>query len=287
MKSRNENAITLVALVVTIIILLILATISINLVLGENGIISRSKEAEKISKLKNSEEIIKLSVLESNDKNGQLNIENVNNSLEKINGLEKVRSDDFPLLVCLNNNYFKIDKMGNVDHVNMNNDSIFDKIKVGDYIAYDTSELPDTQIESESARHIGTDPNNPNGNQMVSDELMADGYRAVETKDLNIAIDGGDFDNEDATCRIPRNLRAIGKNYFVASRLGWFENGSGYETRLFDAYGNKSHVIIAASGGYYQYDRRYGTRPIIRLKTDIKIIDGDGKTLDSAYVIIR
>lgn len=42
---KGENGITLVALVVTIIVLLILAAVSLNLVIGENGIINRSKTA--------------------------------------------------------------------------------------------------------------------------------------------------------------------------------------------------------------------------------------------------
>ena len=42
----TENGITLVALVVTIVVLLILAGVSINLVLGNNGIIAKAKEAE-------------------------------------------------------------------------------------------------------------------------------------------------------------------------------------------------------------------------------------------------
>ena len=41
----NERGITLVALVVTIVVLLILAGISISLVLGENGLINNAKEA--------------------------------------------------------------------------------------------------------------------------------------------------------------------------------------------------------------------------------------------------
>ena len=43
-KLKNEKAITLIALVVTIIVLIILASISINLVLGENGIITKAKD---------------------------------------------------------------------------------------------------------------------------------------------------------------------------------------------------------------------------------------------------
>ena len=40
-RKFNEKGITLIALVVTIVVLLILAGISINLVLGENGIIKK------------------------------------------------------------------------------------------------------------------------------------------------------------------------------------------------------------------------------------------------------
>ena len=43
---KNKKGITLVALVVTIVVLLILAGVSINLVLGNNGIITKAKDAE-------------------------------------------------------------------------------------------------------------------------------------------------------------------------------------------------------------------------------------------------
>ena len=44
---KKSNGITLVALVVTIVVLLILAGVSINLVLGENGLITQAKEAKR------------------------------------------------------------------------------------------------------------------------------------------------------------------------------------------------------------------------------------------------
>ena len=45
-QKKNENAITLIALVVTIVVLLILAGISISMVLGNNGLITKAKEAK-------------------------------------------------------------------------------------------------------------------------------------------------------------------------------------------------------------------------------------------------
>lgn len=44
---KNTKGITLIALVITIIVLLILAGITMSLVMGENGIIARAQEAGK------------------------------------------------------------------------------------------------------------------------------------------------------------------------------------------------------------------------------------------------
>lgn len=43
---RKQNGITLIALVVTIIVLLILAAVTITLVLSENGIIKKAEQAQ-------------------------------------------------------------------------------------------------------------------------------------------------------------------------------------------------------------------------------------------------
>lgn len=60
MKTKEMKGITLVALVVTIVVLLILAGVSINTVLGEDGIIKKAKEARsnKTSKCRRRDEQI-------------------------------------------------------------------------------------------------------------------------------------------------------------------------------------------------------------------------------------
>ncbi len=47
MKFKNKNGITLIALVVTIIVLLILAGVSISMLTGQNGILNRAAEAKE------------------------------------------------------------------------------------------------------------------------------------------------------------------------------------------------------------------------------------------------
>ena len=59
MKTK-ENGITLIALVITIIILIILAGVSINLILGENGLIEKAKETAIITTFTNYKEELEL-----------------------------------------------------------------------------------------------------------------------------------------------------------------------------------------------------------------------------------
>lgn len=57
---KNDNAITLVALVVTIVVLLILAGVSINLVIGNNGIITKAQDAKLYSRAGSAEDEVNL-----------------------------------------------------------------------------------------------------------------------------------------------------------------------------------------------------------------------------------
>ena len=61
-KLKKENAITLIALVITIVILLILAAVSINAVIGDNGIITKSREAKLKMQVETEKEKINLAI---------------------------------------------------------------------------------------------------------------------------------------------------------------------------------------------------------------------------------
>ena len=63
-QKLKEKGITLIALVVTIIILLILVGVTISQLSGENGLISKAKEATKKYKNASEEELIQLGQLE-------------------------------------------------------------------------------------------------------------------------------------------------------------------------------------------------------------------------------
>ena len=61
-KQNKQTGITLVALVVTIVILLILAGVSLNLVLGENGIVRRANEARSRTRIASDQEAVQMAV---------------------------------------------------------------------------------------------------------------------------------------------------------------------------------------------------------------------------------
>lgn len=69
---KRNHGITLVALVITIIILIILAGVSINIVLGEDGIIAKAKQARKIQDIARILEKLELEKAEVAIKNGNI-----------------------------------------------------------------------------------------------------------------------------------------------------------------------------------------------------------------------
>ena len=64
-KIKQEKGITLIALVVTIIVLLILAGISINALTGQNGLLNRAVESKEAIGIAQTEEAIKVAVMDA------------------------------------------------------------------------------------------------------------------------------------------------------------------------------------------------------------------------------
>ena len=84
-KIKNEKGITLVALVVTIVVLIILAGISINLVLGDNGIITIAQKAKENIELAKIEEETQLNELYT-----QLEIDDTSSSGTTYDAIAKI-----------------------------------------------------------------------------------------------------------------------------------------------------------------------------------------------------
>ena len=72
---KNVHGITLIALVITIIVLLILAGVSIAMLTGQNGILTQAQNAKDKTEYKNAEEKVRLAVMGAMSDDGTLTVE--------------------------------------------------------------------------------------------------------------------------------------------------------------------------------------------------------------------
>ena len=94
LKQVNKG-ITLIALVITIIVLLILVGVSIATLTGDNGILAKAQNAKDLTNEKTAEEEVQIEVLGSLDNSGNINIEDLNSNL--ISHLTGVNYKEQPL----------------------------------------------------------------------------------------------------------------------------------------------------------------------------------------------
>ena len=88
-KCLEKNGITLIALMISIIILIILAGVSLNLAMGENGIIGRAISAREQHEASSEKELIELAVSAAMvDGQGTITTENLNKELKEQFGNE-------------------------------------------------------------------------------------------------------------------------------------------------------------------------------------------------------
>jgi len=114
MKEKSIKGITLVALVITIVILLILAGISIQAITN-TGLFENAKRAAEESKYANAEEKVKMAVMASYDENASLNKDLLKDSLNKIDGINpKVTEVTWDLKVNVDGYEFTITEVGTV-----------------------------------------------------------------------------------------------------------------------------------------------------------------------------
>ena len=90
---KKQKGITLIALVITIIVLIILAGVSISLVLGENGIVSKAKKAKENTELAKVEEETRLNELAKQLEEGTSG--GTTNPPEAIKTVEEVKGGDY------------------------------------------------------------------------------------------------------------------------------------------------------------------------------------------------
>ena len=119
-KTKKQAGITLIALIVTIVILLILAEITIGILTGENGLIKQSQNAKTQTEISEEKEVLNTATVKAmaKDRYGNLIQENLQEALDKITGEGKTEVADTGenLEVCFleSKRYYEVDQDGNV-----------------------------------------------------------------------------------------------------------------------------------------------------------------------------
>ena len=107
-----QKGITLIALVITIIVLLILAGVSIAMLTGQNGILTQAQNSKTVTENKSAEEKVKLAVMGARADDGTLTVGKLRTELANYGGT--VEGDTFPVTATVDGKSFTVDANGNV-----------------------------------------------------------------------------------------------------------------------------------------------------------------------------
>ncbi len=110
--AKNTKGITLIALVITIIVLLILAGVSIAMLTGQNGILNQAQEAKSQTEFKSAEEKVKLAIMGARADDGQMTVDELKREVGYQGG--SVTGDAFPVQVQMDGHTFTVDANGTV-----------------------------------------------------------------------------------------------------------------------------------------------------------------------------
>ena len=117
-KKKNARGITLIALVITIIVLLILAGVTINALSGENGILKRATQAKSKTGRSNALEQINLAIITARTEGlGQVDKKVLRDEITKAGMTVKTDGDDLPWEVVSNKYIFRINEDYTVEEI--------------------------------------------------------------------------------------------------------------------------------------------------------------------------
>ena len=142
---RQNKAITLIALVISIIVILILAGVTIASLTGDNGLLARAVSAKEETEKAEGKEEINIAVLGSIKGDGKIDLSMLTDNLSRITGLTDKNGNQInstnpvtalPITVKRNNKYtYKITGDGEVE--NKKQVVMPEGIKVGDAVTYE------------------------------------------------------------------------------------------------------------------------------------------------------
>ena len=184
-KGKKEKGITLIALVITIIVLLILAGVTIVMLTGDNGILTKARTAQTTNDEETAKEQIKIAVMGSYGKDGELNYDDLKQNLGQIGITGLPDTASYPLKVTLDGVKATIKENGEVE---------FGKtIEVGDYVDYDPTLEANTRDLTYTSTTDKTGADSDQGFNVSTYKNAGYGWRVLGVKNGKIRLISEEF----------------------------------------------------------------------------------------------
>ena len=248
-KKKNARGITLIALVITIIVLLILAGVTINALSGENGIITKSKEAKIKTEKSKTIEKINLAMLTAMTKgDGDIDNATLREELEKEGLTVKTEGNNLPWDVSDGKYIYRINEDYTVEEVEGINLSK-KEIKL---ISGENETITATLTEGTTGK-ITWESSAPDIVKVENGKITAVGESGTAT--ITAKVEGTEY---QATCKVTVKSNKING----AIEVGEYEKYYGKKVTNYTA-GGKTYRIF-----YIDTEGKFGDKNTVYLKAD-------------------
>ena len=200
---KESRGITLIALVITIVVLLILAAVSIATLTGDNGILTKAQTAQKLTKQETAKEKIQVEVLGSLDNSGNIDLNELNENLKNVEGITKgYPIEELPAELTVDGYTVKIEKSG--------------KVTVEGEGGSDPTDTPEPPKEP-TFEHIDTAETNPAGSMPIGATVVeSDANNGIVIRDT---VNG----NEWVWIEVPKLQSKMPTNLTFTNETGYSE----------------------------------------------------------------
>ena len=224
MNKRRNKGITLIALVISVIILLIFTGVSLSLVLGEEGMIGRTISTKEVNEKSEEKELIELAVSSALiDGHGIIVEDNLNKALQETFNNTKIVSENIDGWKYQGNKLYIIYQSGKVEE----SEEVVEKL------------LPDEYIECEYIESTGT--------QYIDTKEVANDIKKINLKfsltgDVNNhqGVLGGGYTTNSCTFQVLFS----NFNKTIAAAWGTCRASSGFDTDVHIAQLSDTKLVL-------------------------------------------
>ena len=240
-KRKNEG-ITLIALVITIIILLILAGITIGTITGNNGIINKAQNAKEETEIANEKEVVEKATTQAmgNNKLGNVEKDELEKELDEQTGEEKTEVSEieewFKITFKDSECSYLVDKNGNIMDIPDRTG-----IEVGDFVDYDAgiwSEEDINQIKTgEKGKEKSVASSSEGGSDFQFSSFTSGMSRNESPVNRTQYYDG--YGEDEVENKVDTYVKEINEDGTQRSLTGW---------RVFDIDKNSGEITLISAG---------------------------------------